>query len=135
MNSLIFRTGARFILPLMLLFSVVVLLRGHNEPGGGFVGGLIAASSFALYAIASDVKSARRLLHIDLHVLIGLGLAAATLSGVLSMIAGAPFLDAQWTTIVLLDSVKVGGPLLFDIGVYLTVLGVTLMMIFTLAER
>ena len=56
-NSPIFRTAARLLMPLLLLFSVFLLLRGHNEPGGGFVGGLVAAAAFALYAIAFGVQA------------------------------------------------------------------------------
>ena len=52
MNSLILNTATRFLVALMLVFSIYLLWRGHNEPGGGFVGGLIAAIGFALYAIA-----------------------------------------------------------------------------------
>ena len=59
MNSVIFRTSAHVLLPFMLSLSVIVLLRGHNEPGGGFVGGLLAASGFALHAMAFGHASAR----------------------------------------------------------------------------
>ncbi len=62
MNTLIFRTVAPFLTALMLLFSVFVLLRGHNEPGGGFIGGLIAASGLAIYGIARGVGAVRRAL-------------------------------------------------------------------------
>ena len=62
MRTLIFRTVAPCLTSLMLLFSVFVLLRGHNEPGGGFIGGLIAASAFAIYGIAFGVPAARRAL-------------------------------------------------------------------------
>jgi L-alanine-DL-glutamate epimerase-like enolase superfamily enzyme len=56
MNSLILRTAARYLLPLLILFSIFLLFRGHNEPGGGFVAGLVAAAAFALYALAADVE-------------------------------------------------------------------------------
>jgi multicomponent Na+:H+ antiporter subunit B len=52
MTSLILKTTARFLMPFLLLFSVFLFLRGHNEPGGGFTGGLVAAAAFALYSIA-----------------------------------------------------------------------------------
>ena len=61
-DSPIFRTAARLLMPLLLLFSVFLLLRGHNEPGGGFVGGLVAAAAFALYAIAFGTRRARQAL-------------------------------------------------------------------------
>ena len=56
MRTLIFRTVAPYLAALMVVFSVFVLLRGHNEPGGGFIGGLIAASAFAIYGIACGVS-------------------------------------------------------------------------------
>ncbi|MEQ9246742.1 MAG: MnhB domain-containing protein, partial [Nitratireductor sp.] len=63
MRTLIFRTVAPYLTSLMILFSVFVLLRGHNEPGGGFIGGLIAASAFAIYGIACGVSPVRRALY------------------------------------------------------------------------
>jgi len=135
MTSLILSTAARYLLPLLLLFSVFVTLRGHNEPGGGFVGGLVAAAAFALYALAFDVPTARRALGADPRTLIGLGLLTAAASGILSILLGRPYMTALWSerTVPLLG--KAGTPLFFDIGVYLTVIGVALTMIFTLAEE
>ena len=81
MNSPIFRTAARLLMPLLLLFSVFLLLRGHNEPGGGFVGGLVAAAAFALYGIAFGVQRARQALLVKPMTLLGVGLLIALLSG------------------------------------------------------
>ena len=134
MTSLILSTATRYMLPLLLLFSIFLLLRGHNEPGGGFIGGLIAAAAFALYAIAYDVATARRTLGIDSRTLIGLGLLVALTSGVISLIAGQPFMTGLWSEYAVPLLGKVGTPLLFDIGVYLVVIGVTLTIIFGLAE-
>jgi len=75
--SLILSTATRLLLPLLLMFSIFLLLRGHNEPGGGFVGGLVAAAAFALHAIAYSVAATRRLLIIDPRALIGTGLLIA----------------------------------------------------------
>lgn len=134
MTSLILSTATRYMLPLLLLFSVFLLLRGHNEPGGGFVGGLVAAAAFALYAIAYDVKTARHLLGVDPRTLIGLGLLTALGSGVASLTTGRPFMTGLWSEYAVLILGKVGTPLLFDTGVYLVVIGVTLTIIFALAE-
>ncbi len=134
MTSLILSTAARYMLPLLLLFSVFLLLRGHNEPGGGFVGGLVAAAAFSLYAIAYDVATARRVLGIDPRFLIGLGLLVALGSGVVSLAQGLPFMTGLWSEYAWPILGKVGTPLLFDIGVYLVVIGVTLTIIFALAE-
>ncbi len=134
-QSLILSTATRYLLPLLLLFSFFLLLRGHNEPGGGFVGGLVAAAAFALYALAMDVKAAREILKVDPRVLIAVGVLTAASSGVLSLLTGKPFLTALWLKQPLPVLGKVGTPLLFDVGVYLLVLGVTLMIIFALVEE
>ena len=134
MTSLILSTATRYILPLMLLFSIYLLLRGHNEPGGGFVGGLVAASSFALYALAYNVDQARAALRIDPRKLIGVGLLIIIVSGILSLLSGLPFMTGLWLNEPLPVLGKVGTPVLFDSGVYLTVIGVTLTIIFSLAE-
>jgi ABC-type multidrug transport system permease subunit len=75
MTSLILQTAARSLVAVLLLFSVFLLLRGHDEPGGGFIGGLVAAAAFALYAIAFDVASTRRMLGMHPRMMIAVGLA------------------------------------------------------------
>lgn len=137
MLSLVLRTATRFLLPLMLLFSIFLLLRGHNEPGGGFVAGLVAAAAFALYSLASDVDAARHALQFDPHSLIGIGLLLALASGAAPLFSGTQFLTGQWTQLALpvVGQFDLGTPLFFDIGVFLVVLGVTLMIIFSLEEE
>ena len=137
MNSIILRTATRFMLPLLILFSIVVLLRGHNQPGGGFVGGLLATSAFMLYAMAFGVPSVYRILRVPLTTYIAVGIGMALVSGLPGLIEDKPFLYGQWYgfTVSGFGELKVGTPLLFDIGVYLTVLGVCLLMLLTLAEE
>lgn len=135
MTSLILSTAVRYLFPLLLLFSVFLLLRGHNEPGGGFVGGLVWAAAFSLYAIAKGVATARRALSVDSRALIGLGLLMAASSGIVALVAGQPFMTGLWTEQPIPVLGKVGTPLLFDTGVYLVVIGVTLTILFTLAEE
>ncbi len=134
MGSLILRTATRYLLPLLLLFSVFLLIRGHNEPGGGFVGGLVAAAAFALYAIAYGVATARQALPLAPGRLIGLGLLLAVGSGMFALAAGQPFLTGLWHPQPVPVLGKVGTPLLFDLGVYLAVVGVVLLIIFSLME-
>ncbi|WP_029214588.1 Na+/H+ antiporter subunit B [Kallotenue papyrolyticum] len=134
MKSLILRTATRLLTTLLLLFSIFLLLRGHNEPGGGFVGGLMAASAFVLYSIAFDPSAARRALRFEPTVLIGAGLLLALLSGLVGVARGLPFMTGVWGTLPGL-MVELGTPLVFDIGVYLTVIGVTTSIILTLAEE
>ena len=133
-QSLILSTATRYLLPL-LLFSIFLLLRGHYEPGGGFVGGLVAAAAFALYTITFGVPRTREVLRLDPRILIGAGLLVATLSGVFAWIYGNSYLTAVWLKQSWPILGKVGTPLLFDIGVYFVVLGVVLKIIFVLAEE
>jgi len=137
MISLILRVAAKYLQPLLLLFSIFLLLEGHNAPGGGFVGGLMAAASLVLQAIAYDVPSARRVLFVDPQSLIGAGLLAAALSGALALFEGRPFLTGLWEkwTLGALGEFSAGTPLLFDVGVYLTVVGVSLTVILTWMEE
>jgi multicomponent Na+:H+ antiporter subunit B len=137
MNSVILRTVTRALTPALLLYSVVLLMAGHNNPGGGFVGGLVAASAFALYSIAYTVRVARRAVRVDPRTLIGGGLFVALSSGVLSLLAGVPFMTGLWTEVAIpgLGHLAVGTPVLFDIGVYLLVVGVALTILFPLTEK
>lgn len=135
MFSIILSTAVRYLFPLMLLFSVFLLLRGHNDAGGGFVGGLVVAAAFALYAIAYGVPAARRTLGVDSRALIGLGVLVAVGSGLWAMFSGQPFLTGVWAKTTLPVLGKVGTPLLFDVGVYLAVVGVMMTIILTLAEE
>ncbi len=137
MTSLILSTAARYLLPLLLVFSVFILARGHNEPGGGFIGGLVAAAAFALNAIALDARTTRRMLRVDPRTLIAIGLLIAMASGIVPLVLGQPFMTGNWSTLHVpgLGEFDIGTPLIFDCGVYLLVLGVALTMILTLAEE
>lgn len=134
MIDVILRTAARALMPLMLIFSVFLLLRGHNEPGGGFAGGLVAAVAFVLYGFAADVGAARRLLRVDPMLLVGIGLGVAAVPGGAELLAGENLLTGRWLTVDFLD-LKLGTPLLFDLGVYLVVVGSALAAILALAEE
>jgi multisubunit Na+/H+ antiporter MnhB subunit len=122
-------------MPLLLLFAVFLLLRGHNQPGGGFVGGLVVAASFVLYSIGFGVDAARRALLIRPSTLLGIGLLVALVSGLPGVAVGQPFMTAIWTTVGTgSTALDVGTPLVFDVGVFLAVIGVVLTIVFTLAE-
>ncbi len=136
MNSVILRTAARVLLPLLVIFSVILLLRGHNLPGGGFVGGLLVASAVVLYAMAEGPRKARAVMRLDLQVLIGIGLLIGLAAGLIGVALGEPFMTGLWFEFPApgIGAIKVGTPLLFDVGVYITVLAVCLHMILSLAE-
>lgn len=132
MISVILSTATRILLPILLLFSVFMLIRGHQEPGGGFVGGLIASMAFALYTIANGITHARQIFPMKPNVFIIGGLFLALTSGVLSLFFGNPAFTSIWSSYELPVIGPLSAPLLFDIGVYFVVLGVTTSIIFTL---
>ncbi|MDQ0315103.1 MnhB domain-containing protein [Amorphus orientalis] len=135
MSTIIFRTIAPYIAALAALFSVFVLLRGHNEPGGGFIGGLIAASAIATYGIAWGVAPVRRAMVVHPIALAGFGVFLAAVSGFLSLFAGMGFLSGLWVTIHVLGvDLALSSVLLFDIGVYFTVVGAISTIGLTLEE-
>jgi multicomponent Na+:H+ antiporter subunit B len=129
MNTLIFRTMAPIIATAMVLFSIVILLRGHNDPGGGFIGGLIAASAAAIYGIARGVGNARRLLRVNPIVWAGFGVLLAGSVGLISALVGAPFLTAFW-----LPGYFFGVPGAFDVGVYFVVFGTMTAIVLALED-
>lgn len=137
MSSLILRTTARFLMPLLILFSIFALLRGHNLPGGGFAGGLLASTALALYVFAWDAAAARRAVAIEPTILIGSGLLLAVGSGLISLGWGEALMTGFWTKIVLSSRTELalGTPLIFDVGVYLVVVGSTLLIVTSLAEE
>ncbi|XGA81064.1 Na+/H+ antiporter subunit B [Halomonas sp. CH40] len=133
-GTVILNTAARFLMPLQLLFSVFLLLRGHDEPGGGFIAGLVAAGAFTLYMFAFGVSATRGVLRmIDPRDLIGVGLLLGMVSIVPAWFVGEAFMTAQWWTIPVVDF-KASTPLIFDIGVYLAVLGAVTGMVMSLME-
>ena len=137
MRSLILPTATTYLMPVLVLFSLFLLLRGHNEPGGGFAGGLVAAAAFVLLSIASGVAVARRALQIDPRSMIGVGLLLMIVSGLIApLFYGEPYLTSHWWKIPVGDyEVALGTPLLFDIGVYLGVAGTILLIAFSLEEE
>jgi multicomponent Na+:H+ antiporter subunit B len=136
-NSLILRAAVRLMFPVLLLFSVFMLLRGHNDPGGGFIGGLVAAAAILLYLLAVGPQQIRQSFPFRFRHLLPIGLLIAIAAGVLGMLNGQAFLTGVWITFILpgVGEVKVGSPLLFDLGVYLVVIGMTVEVIVTMAEE
>lgn len=135
--SLILRVATRLLFPILLVFSVFMMLRGHNLPGGGFVGGLVAASAFVLYALAAGVKGARTVLRVEPHTLLGVGLALAYGTGIFALLLGKPFLTGLWWEpyVPVLGKLKLGSTLIFDLGVMLVVVGTVLLMVFSVEDR
>ena len=136
MRTIIFRFTAPYLTSLMVLFSIFVLLRGHNEPGGGFIGGLIAASAVAIYGIACGVDPVRRALYFHPMGIAGAGLMLAVLAGCLSIVFGAQFMTGLWSFPAFLGGdIALSTPMFFDIGVYLVVVGSISSIALALEER
>ena len=137
MKSIVLQGATRLLVALLLLFSVYMLLRGHNLPGGGFIAGLIAAAAFILYALAWDIPTARAALRIAPARLAAGGVLLAALSAVPAALWGRPPFTGLWLFIGGGAGDK-GFPLstvlLFDVGIYLAVLGSVLTLFFALEE-
>ncbi|MBN1447717.1 MAG: Na+/H+ antiporter subunit B [Bacteroidetes bacterium] len=137
MNALILRISARYLSPILIGVSVLLLLRGHNDPGGGFIGGLLAASAMSLLALAHGTASARRSLRVDPRTLIAVGLLLALTSGFPALFGGREWLTGMWTLpeLPLIGAIPLGTPLWFDVGIYISVVGFTLTIVFALSEN
>ena len=137
MDSLILRTATRLLLSLMLLFSFFILLRGHNEPGGGFIGGLVAASAFALHSIAFGPRALRRPAGVRSPVDRRGRHAVRHRRRAVVRRWGRCLPKAEWLHWGQGD----GGlpcrdsPLVFDIGVFLVVIGAVLTIVLALEEE
>lgn len=131
LESVIVTQSSRLLMVLMLLFAGFMLLRGHDEPGGGFIGGLLGATAFALAALGAGATTARRALRVEPILLAAVGLALALGAAATSMFVAESFLHALWTTVA---GVKLGTPLLFDAGVALVVVGMMLSFVLGLKE-
>jgi len=137
MKSYIIQLAATRLLPVTLILSLLVFYRGHNEPGGGFIGGLMAAAGFIFYAMAFDTAEAEKKLRVSPLMLIVAGLSIAFISTLPSLFAGNPFFTGEWISlsIPLLGKLKLGTPMLFDLGVYFTVWGISVTILFNVMEE
>ncbi len=136
MSSVILQCAVRFLTPSILVFSVLILLRGHNQPGGGFIGGLLASGAIALYALAHETKAARRLLRLKPSRFMGVGLLLSLGSGMPALLSGRSMMASFWIKpeVPFIGTLHLGTPLLFDFGVFLVVLGVTTHILFSMME-
>ncbi len=139
MKSIILTAGARLLVPLLLVFSIFMLLRGHNLPGGGFIGGLLGATSFIVYAIALGTAEARRALRVSPETLGMVGLGIALGAGLIAVFTGDALFTGQWLWIggdsYETASFAPNSILVFDVGVYLVVFGGILSMVLALEEE
>ena len=137
MSSSILRTAIGIIFPLTLLFALYMALKGHNMPGGGFIGGLIAAVALVLYRMSHGTDAMMRLMPIHPRIVVATGLGIAALTGIAPLFFGEPMLRsiAPYISFGFGEKVHVPSALFFEIGVLLVVIGVSVGMIVRLGEE
>lgn len=133
MKSVILQSASRYLLPILLLFSVFLLLRGHYYPGGGFVGGLVASIAFVLHSFAFGTAETMKMLRFKPLSIIPVGLIISAISMLLPVFFGSPVMTGLWIEQPIPVVGLVGSALFFDIGVYLVVIGVVLTILFTIS--
>ncbi|WP_044408668.1 monovalent cation/H+ antiporter subunit A [Thiomicrospira microaerophila] len=135
-HPVIMQTLTRLLLPLMLLVAVFIFLRGHNLPGGGFIAGLIAAVAIIVQYLSNGIAWTGERLKTDMHWVIGFGLLIGTGTGIVSMMIGFPFLTSSFTYITwpVVGKFEVASAIAFDIGVFLVVVGATVLSLVQLGR-
>ena len=134
MQSLILQIAVKVLFPLLILASLMSLFRGHHEPGGGFIGGLVAASAFILNALALGAQETEQKMHVKPVMMITVGLITAFTATLLPLFFGMGFLEAMWADFYLPFIGRPGTPLLFDLGVYFVVIGVVCKIVYSIAD-
>ncbi|MCF8004878.1 MAG: monovalent cation/H+ antiporter subunit A [Chromatiaceae bacterium] len=135
-NPLILATFSRLLLPLALMVAVFIFLRGHNLPGGGFIAGLIISVALVMQYLANGIAWTKLRLSGELHPLIGLGLLLATATGLGSWYFGYPFLTSTHGHLHLpvIGDLELASVMLFDLGVMMVVIGITLVILIRLGR-
>jgi multicomponent Na+:H+ antiporter subunit A len=139
-RSVVLETAVRLVFHTVLVFSLYLLFAGHNQPGGGFVGGLVAGAAFVLRYVSGGRAALRAAVPIDPGLPVGAGLVLAAGTGMAAWLFGGQFLESGKLELDLpvLGMLKVTSALPFDTGVYLVVVGLVLAVLRTLgaeAER
>jgi multicomponent Na+:H+ antiporter subunit B len=135
MKTLILSTIIKILIPIFLGFAFYMFFRGHNQPGGGFIAGLIAAIPFMIYAMAFGVEKTNAIFKLRPMFMAILGLLLASVSGIYAMLMHKPFMTSLWIPEKVAIIGKVGTPILFDLGVFFLVAGVVLKITFLLTKE
>ncbi len=132
----IMQTLTRLLFPLMLMVAVFVFIRGHNLPGGGFIAGLITAVALIVQYLSNGIAWTAQRLKVDMHLVIGVGLLIATLTGLVSLGLGFPFMTTTFTYLTwpVVGKFEVASAVAFDLGVFLVVVGATVMSLVQLGK-
>ncbi|BCO30462.1 monovalent cation/H+ antiporter subunit A [Thiohalobacter sp. COW1] len=131
MHPAVMASLTRLLLPLALLVSAFIFLRGHNLPGGGFIAGLITAVAIIMQYLANGVEWTQSRLPANMHPLVGLGLLVATATGLVSLVYGYPFLTSAYSHVhwPVVGEFEIASAIAFDLGVYMVVVGATLLIL------
>jgi len=121
---------------MIMTFSIYVLFAGHNNPGGGFIGGLITASALVLLYIAFDLQTVQEVIPVDYKKLAATGVIVSVLTGVGSLVLDVPFLSQTFKYVELpfLGKTELTTAMIFDLGVYMCVVGTTMTIITSISE-
>lgn len=135
-NDVILQTVTKAVSFIILTFSVFLFFAGHNNPGGGFIGGLMTASGLVLLYLAYDIETMKSVIPIDYKKLAAVGLFLAVATGIGSFLFKVPFLSHTFAYkyLPILGKTELATVLIFDLGVYFTVIGVTMTIILTIGE-
>lgn len=135
-RDVILQTAAKVLTFIILTFSIYILFAGHHNPGGGFIGGLITASSLVLLYIAFDAQTVREIIPLNFKLVGAFGVLMAILTGSGALLFDAPFLTQGISHIPLpfFGETELATALLFDLGVYLAVIGTTMTIIMSISE-
>ncbi|MBQ0138506.1 MAG: Na(+)/H(+) antiporter subunit B [Kurthia sp.] len=136
LNNVILKTTTQVIFFIIFLFSIHIFLAGHFAPGGGFVGGLLTASALILLLLTYDIKTVTSLLPINYTTLTAVGLLLALGTASISAFAGEAFFKHYFDHfhLPLLGDTELHTAMLFDLGVYFVVVGVTMIIIQSIGE-
>ena len=135
-NPLMLTNAARALLPFALLVSFYIFLRGHNEPGGGFIAGLITAAALIMQYMGDGLHQTVQRMRVDFAALTGVGIMIAALTGIGSLVVGAPFLTTAHghPHVPLIGDLPLATAMAFDLGVYLAVVGATMLTLTVLGQ-
>jgi multicomponent Na+:H+ antiporter subunit A len=135
-RSLLLDTTVRLVFDSVLVLSIYLLFAGHNQPGGGFVGGLVAAAAIALRFVAGGIDAVRATFRVRAWTILGSGLGLAATTALVPLLVGDGPLDNAKLTwdVPLLGTVKATSAVIFDAGVYLVVVGLVLMVFEALGD-
>lgn len=135
MRTTILQVTTRILIPIFFVYSLYLLFRGHDSPGGGFIAALVVSIGLVFHMIAFGVSNTQRIYRIDTMKFIAIGLLLSFIAATLPMLMGKGFFQAIWTNVKIIGLGTISSVMLFDIGVYLTVVGAILKIAFAIFKE